>query len=795
MNHRGFLLLLLCLVFASGMSRGDGERLVLVEEGVSKTTILVQAEDAKAALAGRELQRYIARMSGAMIPLLQDGEATPTGDGIVIHVGVTREVAALGLPIPRGFDTTPRPDYHEEEGYLIKTLGNRLIIAGNTDGPYHGTLYGAYALLHMLGCRWYFPGEYGEIVPERRSITVGPLEVLSRPDFAAREVNLGGWLPSSKKEKELYREWQLRIGMTVERPYPVAGDGFLAFLVDPNDYFESNPEYYAMNEQGVRERGRTVRHTMLCLSNEHVFEVAVKSIREMRDGTRTFNHFKNGVGISPPDGVPYCYCEACRQNSQNFTFPRYVHRTSQSEEFFGFAAQLAREFPDLYIGTTAYSLREMVPQGVEIPQNLAVCIAPISCDVLHPNDSTLWRRRDFVRNLKRWRSLTPHITIYDYNPGFLLGCFVPERDSANMAINVRLYKELGIKGMTREGRKAFMQTWISNYVMARMLWDAESDLDEIKDDFYTTFFGADAGPHVRAWWDGCEEALLRSPMQAHEDWLVNHIYTEAFARSLMKHVAAAQAAPATAQQKERIAAFALIADHLLAFGEMNEAEKQLDFHRAAAAAGRMVERHKELHEIYSFFHEYKPKQEVRRAFPGGRKLHFEAVASKIDGSEGELVAAIPMEVPFKRDPFNEGFVGGWYDHEFPMDDWESRDTYLTWDQQEEPLTEAGHDYDGYGWYRFTFDIPAGYEGRALSFYCGGVINEGWVWVNGQYVGHKDHKLWWGATHSFDMDITRMARVGQTNSVAIRVLNDAEIGGIYRRGFVWASTKTETEKGE
>jgi hypothetical protein len=542
-----------------------------------------------------------------------------------------------------------------------------------------------------------------------------------------------------------------------------------------------------MGRDGKRHRGRSVRHTMLCLSNEEVFKEAVESVREMKEGERDFGYFTTGIGISPPDGVPYCFCEACQQASQNFQYPRYVHRTCQSEEFFGFAARLAREFPDIFIGTMAYSLREIVPQGVEIPQNLSVCIAPISCDVLHPNDSKLWRRRDFVRNLKRWRSKTPHITIYDYNPGFLLGNWVPERDAANMAINAPIYRDIGIKGLTREGRKAFMQTWISNYVMARMLWDADTDLDALKDDFYNTFFGEAAGPHVRAWWDACEDALVRSPMQTHEDWLVNHIYTKAFARSLMKHVRAAQAADATPEQKERIRAFGLIADHLLAFGEANAAERAMDYRRAAAAAGRMLERERELHRIYSFFHEYRNEEHARRAyFPGGWQRKLEALAAKTNGETGSLVFALPLEASFKRDPFNEGIIGGWHQSGADTVDWETRNTYYTWDQQEVPLDEAGHHYDGYGWYRFAFDVPDDLKGRTVRFYCGGVINESWVWVNGNYAGHKDHKLWWGRPHDFEMDITPMIEPGKANTMAIRVLNDSEVGGLYKRGFIWTA---------
>ncbi len=79
-------------------------------------------------------------------------------------------------------------------------------------------------------------------------------------------------------------------------------------------------------------------------------------------------------------------------------------------------------------------------------------------------------------------------------------------------------------------------------------------------------------------------------------------------------------------------------------------------------------------------------------------------------------------------------------------------------------------------------------GEPVKFWCGGTINEGWVWVNGRYAGHKPHKLWWSHPHHFELDVTDLIKPGQKNTVAIRVLNDAEIGGLFRRGFFYSPTE-------
>jgi hypothetical protein len=48
-----------------------------------------------------------------------------------------------------------------------------------------------------------------------------------------------------RQQLRFYRQWQLRVGMTPDKRefYPVAGDGFLAYVVNPDEHFEEHPEY------------------------------------------------------------------------------------------------------------------------------------------------------------------------------------------------------------------------------------------------------------------------------------------------------------------------------------------------------------------------------------------------------------------------------------------------------------------------------------------------------------------------------------------------------------------------
>lgn len=92
------------------------------------------------------------------------------------------------------------------------------------------------------------------------------------------------------------------------------------------------------------------------------------------------------------------------------------------------------------------------------------------------------------------------------------------------------------------------------------------------------------------------------------------------------------------------------------------------------------------------------------------------------------------------------------------------------------------------------EIPAKFKEKPIHFRSGGVINEAWVWVNGEYAGHKPYAMWWMGNHDFDLDVTKLVRPGENNSLVIRVWNKAETGGLYRRGFLWSPNETTKPTG-
>ena len=74
-------------------------------------------------------------------------------------------------------------------------------------------------------------------------------------------------------------------------------------------------------------------------------------------------------------------------------------------------------------------------------------------------------------------------------------------------------------------------------------------------------------------------------------------------------------------------------------------------------------------------------------------------------------------------------------------------------------------WQGICWYRKTFDLPSEARGQQILLRFDGAMNAAEIWVNGQSAG-----TFMGGYLPYVMDISRLARPGETNIVAVRLDN-------------------------
>ena len=160
--------------------------MVLVEQRKPQARIVVaNSPSEQAQEAASILQNYIEKISNARIEIGSESEDV---SGNIILVGHSQRVKDLSVTVPSGFTFQLN-----EEGFVIKTVENSLILAGNEDGEYRGTIYAVYAFLEKLGCRWFFPGEFGEVVPEIDTISIDAIDCTERPSFRVRNIWYSIW--------------------------------------------------------------------------------------------------------------------------------------------------------------------------------------------------------------------------------------------------------------------------------------------------------------------------------------------------------------------------------------------------------------------------------------------------------------------------------------------------------------------------------------------------------------------------------------------------------------------------
>ncbi len=83
-----------------------------------------------------------------------------------------------------------------------------------------------------------------------------------------------------------------------------------------------------------------------------------------------------------------------------------------------------------------------------------------------------------------------------------------------------------------------------------------------------------------------------------------------------------------------------------------------------------------------------------------------------------------------EDPKQQGREQGFFKPEFKPENWRKVQVPGTFDTQFQELA----DYDGYFWYRTTFELPESLASQPLELELGAVDDESWVWLDGKFLG-------------------------------------------------------------
>jgi hypothetical protein len=730
----------------------------LVENGRPRASIVIARDSGeKVKTAAGELQSYLEKISGAKLPIVDDSQ---NPQGAAVLVGKSRLTAGMAISIPAGLTGGRR-----EEGLVIAAKGDRLLLAGNNDGPYHGTEYAVYDFLRGLGVRWYMPGEFGEVVPRCPSIRVPETEIRRWPDFVMRNW----WLHATPELAAQEKRWKLRNKMNPDEMFATPGDSSVRTVVAPAAMLKQNPELFALREDGTRDP------YLPNLSHPEAVRIAAEAIRRhlrAHPGDHSY-------GIAPDDGLPRDFNPGTLRLHQGFVSlagrPGVPGEESITEEWLTFVnrvtAAVRREFPDAYITTNGYANRDLPPQGIVLDDHLVVMFAAIwSCTLHAYDDAHCWQKVRQGEMLRRWCRMCKNVWVYGYNYNMLVSGLTPLPEITKLRRDFPLLKRWGVMGFWDESRNVWAEAGIaSRYLRAQLEWDADADADAILDDFFTRWYGRAAAP-MKAFWLALDAAVTKTPMHGHEDRILPEVYTPALLAELRRHVARGQETADSRRARLHVRADALICEHLGAYMAMGAAEAAGSFAAAAQHAGRMLALRRELHAVDPFF--IWPDE---NGYHAGvwywtiteRRKFYEALAAKVSGGAGTLVALLPEKADFRIDPHGDGLFAGWYAASADPPGWKKLLTTRPFYRQGFDDRE-GHPYVGQLWYRLRAEVPETARGKKVFLYVPAVVAEAWCWVNGRYVGHQPYREAYLRPAAMELDVTGALRPGEQNVVAIRV---------------------------
>lgn len=533
---------------AAVLSAARGAELTLVRDGASNYSICVAASASPTERRGAaELQRFIQEMSGARLAIVEDA-TSPRGP--LILVGRSRITDSLKQDVPYAA--------LGEEGFVLKTAGEHLIIAG---GRLRGSMYGVYTFLEKLGCRWFTPDL--SRVPRKSSIAIEPLNERHAPSFEYREPYF---------REAFNKDWAARnkmnggsLGLDEStggslKYYPFVHSFYS--LIPPEQYFREHPEYFSQIDGKRRERGG-----QLCLTNPDVLRLSVKKVLEW---SREHPEAKL-CSVSQNDWDGWCECDRCRQveaeegGAHSGPLLRFVN---------ALAAEVEKQYPEKLIDTLAYTYTEEPPLRVRPRHNVRIRICPIGACESHAYEKCP-HNAYFMKNLRAWSKITNQLYVWHYNTNFR-HYLQPFPDFDEFAADIPMYKRHGVVGLFMQGgasagggaENAALKSW----VLSRLLWDANADANQAVNEFMEAAYGT-AAPLMRQYFD-LQHRQMRGAdgNPGHHIWIFTHpgapFLTEPFVQQAKDLLVRAERAAADASSRRRVRQARLSIDYVEMFWSM-----------------------------------------------------------------------------------------------------------------------------------------------------------------------------------------------------------------------------------
>ncbi len=485
--------------------------MTLVEGGETDFVIVTEENPDECILtAVDEMQTYLEKISGAELSHVTEAELAEGQKAIVIgETELEKSITAVDR------------EAIGADGFLLYSGGTYLLIAG---GDSRGTLYGVYTFLEeYLGVRWFTPTL--EVVPESADIVIDAgINRVVQPSFAVRRNDCAGTNAAHRARTKMnvsfhYEETEYGGALNY-----VMWDVTLDRLV-PDALFSEHPEYFAMNPDGTRTTDQ------VCLSNPEVLALAVENARKaiLECDRETADH----IHIGQKDNMNYCHCSGCTALHERYgsvSAPVIIFTNA-------FADALDDEFPEFTFTFYAYNETDAPPTDLSL--RCSENVVPVLCGLhkacrSHPitecgaMDGIEYETFDMLygdpepviaENFKNWVKIADRTYIYDYTINFLnTAQFFSNFET--MQSTMKYMHDIGITGYVYncgDGHYAAFNE-LRNYLLCKLQWDVNCDVEYHMNDFLKAFYGEEAAPYIKEYID-LQTAMTKATAHAFDfDW-------------------------------------------------------------------------------------------------------------------------------------------------------------------------------------------------------------------------------------------------------------------------------------
>ena len=522
------LILAFVLVFAAvgckkNKNDGDGDGdttaatftdIVLADSGSTDYKIVVPAEATAAEdYAAELLAGYFEAATGAAIQVVSDEGIEWNSSSKYISVGQTTALSAFGV--------VANESVLNRNGFVIKRFGNAVVACG---GDNSGTIYSAQEFLkYEFGYEVYASDEI--YIEETPSAKLFDFNIVELPDFwnrsfsgvltynqslavALRYTNAS--LPEVYGEGDT-NDWIPNRNHTYRNIIPTSI--YRDSAAHPESY---HPEWFSGNQ--------------ICLTNEELIDEFVKRLKEMI----LANPKGRIVNMAEEDMGGFCSCETCINERRTYTTSGYVVRFTNKviEKLEAWRAAEGMEREWVYTMFAYTSGGTIIPptqevqgkDGIEyvaidpsvVPhEKLYIRITPLQPQCYyHPLDdeNCAINKVNMAPYLKGWSAITTHFMVWDYDADFKEYLTYFDRFSALQA-NLRLYRQLGVENITRQGVTGSRLHSMSDYdayITSKLMWDVDADVATLTDEFFKQFYKSGAEymrsyfELMRAYWKECD---------------------------------------------------------------------------------------------------------------------------------------------------------------------------------------------------------------------------------------------------------------------------------------------------